>query len=464
MTNNKLSIPHQFSGILPTLSIEADLGPPRTEMGIGCLLPWNGRLYVLGYLSHTKTTGSGSGLRYIDADMHLHHCIESVDGTYANRMIHPWSNQAIIGPHVIDANHNIRTIQGIDYVRIAATIEHMEDPENKVYLLGMEGEFLEVDLHTLKVTHLYNLVDELGVSSREVAHFKAGYMQFGRVVVANNTYEEADHLGKQAEGRLAEWDGNKWTVIENTAFVEVHGRRRFSGTTFATGWDKASVILKVFIEAEKKWKTYRLPKASHCFEHMWQTEWPRIREVEHERFLMDIHGMFYELSPWAYEGAIWGIKPISTHLWVLGDFCSWKGMLVLGSDNASPSGDENILAAEPMSGLWFGKTDDLWQFGKPSGWGGPWWHSDVEAGEASDPFLMTGFEHKSLHLANHGATTANLTIEIDFFGNGQYHTLKTVEVAGQGYVHETCLESVSAHWFRVRADVNGEYSAYVHYS
>ncbi len=37
---------------------------------------------------------------------------------------------------------------------------------------------------------------------------------------------------------------------------------------------------------------------------MWQTEWPRTREIEHERFLMDCHGMFYEFSPWAYGNRV----------------------------------------------------------------------------------------------------------------------------------------------------------------
>ncbi|MCO5217448.1 MAG: hypothetical protein M9909_01225 [Thermomicrobiales bacterium] len=42
---------------------------------------------------------------------------------------------------------------------------------------------------------------------------------------------------------------------------------------------------------------------------MFTTEWPRIREVETERFLMDAHFMFYELAPLAYEGKIWGVRP-----------------------------------------------------------------------------------------------------------------------------------------------------------
>jgi hypothetical protein len=126
--------------------------------------------------------------------------------------------------------------------------------------------------------------------------------------------------------------------------------------SFATGWDHASAILEVFTESDQLWTRYRLPKASHCFDHKWQTEWPRIREVEHERLLMDHHGMFYELSPWAYGGRIWGVRPISTHLWVLGDFCSWRGMIVAGADKPSPSHGLNPTTAEPQSGLWFGKT------------------------------------------------------------------------------------------------------------
>ena len=100
---------------------------------------------------------------------------------------------------------------------------------------------------------------------------------------------------------------------------------------------------------------------------------------------MDCHGIFYELSPWAYNNRIWGLRPVSTHLWVLGDFCAWRGLLVLGSDNASAHGGANQLAGEPQSGLWFGKTDDLWGFGKPSGWGGVWWRAQMRSALAMNP-------------------------------------------------------------------------------
>jgi len=46
------------------------------------------------------------------------------------------------------------------------------------------------------------------------------------------------------------------------------------------------------------------------------------------------------------------------------------GLLVVGADNVSHEGGGNKQAAEPQSGLWFGRTDDIWNLGKPKGWGG----------------------------------------------------------------------------------------------
>jgi hypothetical protein len=197
---------------------------------------------------------------------------------------------------------------------------------------------------------------------------------------------------------------------------------------------------------------------------MWQTEWPRIRQTEHERFLMDCHGMFYELSPWAYSNKVWGIKPISTHLWVLGDFCTFRGMLVMAADNASPANGSNHLAGEPQSGLWFGKTDDLWQYGKPSGWGGPWWEEPVKAGQPSDPYLMTGFDQKCLHLTHEADAPVTFRVEIDFLGTQSWRTYAEIVVPAKGYSHHEFPQGFSAHWVRVTADQDCTATAYLTYT
>jgi hypothetical protein len=230
------------------------------------------------------------------------------------------------------------------------------------------------------------------------------------------------------------------------------------------GWDKISALLYGYTHGNKQWSRYRLPKASHSFDHMWQTEWPRIREVDHERFLMDCHGMFYELSPWAYGNRVWGVRPISTHVWVIGDFCSYRGMLVRGSDNASPHGNANHLMAEPVSGLWFGKTDDLWRFGKPAGWGGVWWNRPVKAGEPSDPYLMTNFDHKVLHLTHEADQAVTFEVEVDFLGSGAWKTYDTIPVPPHGYVHHEFPIGFSAHWVRITSNADCQATAYLSYT
>lgn len=453
-----------FSGVVPSFAQVADFGPPRSEIGVGCLMPWLGRLYVLNYVSHRKETGRGTGLRVIDENFKMTVHPDAVDGTYANRFVHDASAQLIIGPHVIDRSHNLRTIKDLVDIRLCGTAKHLEDPRNKVYMLGMEGELFELDVNSLAIKQLFDLTKDLGTPGEHKCHFKDCYTGCGRLVVVNNDYSEPDFLGQQSEGTLAEFDGKKWTVLDRRPFVAVHGLGYFGNTIFATGWDRSSALLKVFTGADQTWRTYRLPKASHCWDHKWQTEWPRIRGVEHERLLMDHHGMWYELSPWAYGNRIWGVRPISTHLWVHADFCSWKGLLVVGADNLSHEGGGNVLCAEPQSGIWMGKTDDLWNLGKPKGWGGPWWNSQVKATEPSDPFLMTGFEHKCIHLSHTNDQPVRFTVEVDFLGCGDWHVYKQIDITAKGYEVHAFPSGFSAHWIRVTTNTDAVCSAQLHYT
>lgn len=479
----------QISGVVPSLAQVADLGPWRSEIGVGCLMPWCGKLYVLNYNSHRKESGTGTGLRVIERDLSMTRHPAAVDGTYSNRMVHFHSNQIIIGPHVIDEKHQVRTIKSLVDVRLCGTAVHLKDPERQVYMLGMEGELFELDVYTLVCRQIADLQEELfdadegqkvefkdggfigGDETGELnieqtgrAHFKDCYSGYGRLVVCSNEYNENDWAAGRSQGRLAEWDGSTWTILDRKPYGCVHGRGQFSGTIFASGWDRASAVLKVYTAADNAWRTWRFPKGSHTFDHKWATEWPRIREVEHERFMMDLHGIWYELSPWAYGNHIWGVRPVSTHLWVHGDFCSWQGMLVVGCDNASPDGPNNTLTAEPQSGLWFGKTDDLWSYGKPAGWGGPWWESPVRADEPSDPYLMTGFEHKCLHLAHQMDRDVTFTVEIDMQGGGRWMPWRHVTLGAKGYECIVFPDGFSAHWLRLTSDTDGVATAQLFYT
>ncbi len=465
-----MSNPMPVSGVFPHLAVKADHLPKRSETGIGALMPWADRLWFVTYVAHKAGTGGGTGLFWVDDDMQLHKHEASVVGTYANRMIHAESDQCIIGPHIIDTKGKVRTFKKLVDTRLTATCRHLTDPKRKVYFLGMEGEFFEADVHTLKVKQLAELTEALYTSGKGPAHFKDAFSDHGRVVVANNSYYGKDFVDPdQCDGRLAQWDGNAWRVLARTQFNTVAGRvhGELGRAIFAVGQDRASAVLKVYLPgsaSEGGWSTYRLPKATHTQDHAWTTEWPRIREVESERWMMNASGMFYELPAMTYADRVWGVRPVCSHLRIIGDYCSWNGLLVMAGDQTTPIHDSNPVVGQPQANLWFGKTDDLWQWGKPTGWGGPWFRTPVGAGEPSDPFLMTGFEHKCLHLMHDGGGAVSFTVEVDPLGDGTFVPYDKFTVDAGGSTHHTFPTGFSAHWLRILPDADCTATAQLHYT
>jgi hypothetical protein len=172
---------------------------------------------------------------------------------------------------------------------------------------------------------------------------------------------------------------------------------------------------------------------------------------------MDIHGMFYELQPVAFEGRIWGVKPICQHLRIIPDYCAFRGLFAVGGNQTTPNRDNNAVVGQPQAGLWFGKTDDLWSWGRPQGWGGPWWKAEVKKGVASDPFLLTGFTHKMLHIS--ADKPAAFDVEVDFMGNGEWHRYERVTVPSEGYAKHVFPDAFSAHWIRLTPQADCRASA-----
>ena len=64
-------------------------------------------------------------------------------------------------------------------------------------MLGMDGPLWECNVITYNCTQLFDLVKELNIpaSFGEQPHFKAAHTMNGRLVVASNTFEEADFTG-----------------------------------------------------------------------------------------------------------------------------------------------------------------------------------------------------------------------------------------------------------------------------
>ncbi len=424
VAGNARAKPVRISGIYPHLAVFNGRYDPKTrswrgtgrECGIGAVVPWAGKLWLITYPPH-HTHGGPDKLWTIDKDLSLAMRPESVGGTHAGRMIHRESNQLILGPYFIDAKGKVRACDVKSQLvgRMTAIARHLKDPASLVYFFDMEGAIYEVNVRTLAVKKLF-------ATPVPGWHGKGGYTGQGRFIIANNGERRAPasaYAGLQAGappkgpdevGCLAEWDGTAWRIVERKQFLDVTGPGGIFGAPddaapgWAIGWDRRSCILKLLDGG--KWHTFRLPKASHCFDpaHGWYTEWPRIREACGGTWMMDLHGMFYDFPPGFRMGHTGGLVPIASHLRYIPDFCGWDGTLVLAADDASLM--MNPMVGRAQSNLWFGTLAELKTFGPRSGWGGPWVSDDVRANEPSAPFLIGGFERRCLHLSTRASRAA----------------------------------------------------------
>lgn len=456
-----------ISGVYPHLTFFNSDG----ECGIGAVVPWANKLWLITYPPH-KPEGSNDKLYTIDSNLKLEIRPESVGGTHANRMIHEESNQLIIGPYFIDADGKVR-VADIKQLRarLTATTRHLTDPANKVYFFGMERELYEVDVHTLAVNKIYGLFG----GPFPGYHGKGAYVSAGKLIVANNgeqgwSLKKDPHFNGPA-GALAESDGKdwkaNWTILERKNFTEVTGPGGIRGQApgddriWSLGWDKRSVLLKLYDRGQ--WSTYRLPKASYSHDamHGWYTEWPRIRELQPGTLLMHMHGMFYNFPKTFSAENTGGLRPISDYLKMPVDYCYWNGRIVMTRDDASIM--QNAIAGQSNSGLWFGQLSDLEKFGAPAGWGGLWINDTVKAGEHSEPFLVTGFQRGVLHLKQAGNEPLNVLIETDADGHGQWVKLATIKVPAQGYACYLWSDHFQAAWLRLTPDQDAaDVTAYLH--
>ena len=482
--------------------------------------------------------------------------MESAQSCYANRMIHPGSQQMFIGPFAVDGTGNIRTIEALlNTERLGAMALDVKDPDNYILMVSMDGPLYRVNVETLDTVQIFDLKVTLGM--KEQPHFKAAWTVGGLFYVGANTWDEADYVeqvrantalhcialpygprhgtrhantyytfppscpsytflpscpsytflpscpsytflpscpsypsdytlsspstqpGAHHGGRFASWDGgstnDSWTIISTDSTVEIASRFNFGKVIFVLQLDDASVILRVkdlgddkTESYDKDWQIYRLPRATSTQNHLWSCEWPRIREVITERYLMNGYGLLYELSSLGYDGAVWGVKPISQTLRIIPDWTQFAGFLVLGSNQNSPIFDNNIVTGQASSGLLFTYEDALWQFGKPQGWGGPWRYDIIKAGQASDPYLMTGFDKKMGHfrcdaiqggLSQPGdeeqqAEDVTFTLQVDFLGQAghlgtPWNDYIDITVPTGGYAFHNFPSGFSAHWVRV---------------
>ncbi|MHC4743961.1 MAG: hypothetical protein ACYS8Z_18745 [Planctomycetota bacterium] len=459
---------HEWSGIYPHLAYYNSQG----ECGTGAVVPWAERLWVITYSPH-EPGGSDDKLYEIDEELNITARPESVGGTPANRMIHRESQRLFIGSYVIDLGRNVRAISPkVMYGRLTGNARHLSDPAGKIYYATMEEGFYEVDVKSLEVRELYpdgNRIKDVGNELLPGYHGKGLYSGQGRLVYANNG--ERSSLARTnpdiASGCLAEWDGENWHVVRRNQFCEVSGPGGIYGNDnpetdpiWSIGWDHRSLIL--MLRDGGAWHSFRLPKASHCYDgaHGWNTEWPRIREVGEKDLAMTMHGMFWRFPKSFSLQDTSGIGPRSTYLMVIGDFCRWGERIVAGCDVTAKSEFLNKRKAkgklvgpgQSQSNIRFIRPEQLDDFGPPLGRGAVWLKDAVKAGDASEPFLFAGFDRRGVHLAHDNEKTVKFIFEVDTKGTGDWSELRTVEVPKSGYKWVEFPLTDKGQWLRLRTD------------
>lgn len=470
----------EISGIYPHLASFNNEG----ECGTGVVVPWAGRLWVVTYAPHMPK-GSSDKLYEVVDDLTMTIRPESVGGTPANRMIHPESQQLFIGPYAVDDAGAVRVIPYSKmYGRPTGNARHLTDPAGKLYLATMEEGLYEIDVKTLAVTELWRDEQVKGGRKSNLPgyHGKGLYSGQGRIVYANNGEHgsAAQSRPDVPSGALATWDGeaDAWTVVRRNQFTEVTGPGGIEGNPipekdpiWSVGWDHRSLILMTLLDGE--WSSRRLPKSSHSYDgaHGWNTEWPRIRDVGEDDLLMSMHGQFWRFPKRFGEGATAGIRPRSSYLKIVGDFCRWHDRIVLGCDDAAKAEFLNTRRAKgevagpaySQSNLWFLKPEQLDSLGPIRGRGAVWLEEPVEANVPSDAYLFAGFPQRGVHLAHDLKQPVTFRFEVDANGDGAWTPLREERVPASGYAWIAFDESEAGEWIRVTTDTACSATAWFEY-
>ena len=212
--------------------------------------------------------------------------------------------------------------------------------------------------------------------------------------------------------------------------------------------DEASVLV-----VDDRGRRWRLPRASRAYDAATNAGELRVcREVATERDMLSVCGTFFELPAENADGFA-KIRPISSHNLRVTDYGGYRGLFLMSGIKPDAPAEEHILRSDDgQAALWAGAVDDLWKLGKPRGEGGPWLKTKVKAGQPSDPYLLWGYDKRTLTLRQNGAKTATLKVELDLTGTGLWVTYKQAKLAAGDEFKIEFEPAVQARWLRVTAD------------
>lgn len=264
-------------------------------------------------------------------------------------------------------------------------------------------------------------------------------------VVENGYYEMSDTLTlvRKEDAKTADFIREKFAIPHQVVTI-----------------DESSILI-----VDDKGRRWRLPLGDENYTKLMGQDVLRIcREVATERDMFSCHGTFYELPAENADGYA-KIRPIATHDFRIHDYASYRGMLIMtGINPKAASGNEHIIVSEDgKAAVWAGAIDDLWSLGKPTGKGGPWKNTAVEAGVASDPYLIGFYDKKELTLSHNSQKDVTFTIEVDPTGNGKWMKYTTLTVKpGENLTHEL-KDPFQARWIRFSTDTNTNATAWLEY-
>lgn len=211
--------------------------------------------------------------------------------------------------------------------------------------------------------------------------------------------------------------------------------------------DDASVLI-----VDDRGRRWRLPVAERSLAAPTQAGLMRVcREVATERDMLNACGTFYELPAENADGFA-KIRPIASHNLRVMDFGSHRGLLLMSGVNADAKGEHILRSDDGKAALWAGVIDDLWKLGKPRGLGGPWNDTVVQADQKSDPYLIWGYDQRTLKLSHDDPEDVSFKVELDLTGTGEWVTYLTKPVPAGETATIEFEPAMQARWLRVTAN------------
>ena len=261
-------------------------------------------------------------------------------------------------------------------------------------------------------------------------------------------------------------DAGYYELDENLNLVaktdpETHSfiKEKFAIPENVLEFDESSVL--VIDDKNRRW---RLPLGNDSYKQLTGAARLRIcREVATERDLFNCAGTFYELPAENADGFA-KIRPISSHNFRIHDYASYRGMIVItGLDKDVQPGEHIVISADGKVAVWLGAIDDLWEMGLPTGHGGPWKNTTVNAGEPSDPYLIGFYNKRTLEISHQSTQPITFKIEVEPIGHGPWMLYKEVKVnAGETFKYEF-PSGFQARWIRFVADKDCIATAFLEY-